>query len=127
MLQVKHVLESIYAVTLAITKNQDITEGFSCIRPEVVEAISQHISTPDKIEELNIQGILERVTDKMNGVIRFSRPLIVAVHFNAKIHTILLVIQYNDENKLQATVLDSRPWTLQPEGKLTDIIHMGTR
>lgn len=44
----------------------------------------------------------------ISGPIQFSRPIILTPHFNK--HLTLMVIQYDKEQKITATVLDSLPW-----------------
>ncbi|KAL1593272.1 hypothetical protein SLS60_010880 [Paraconiothyrium brasiliense] len=115
MLHAKYASHGVDAVTLAITKNQNITEGFGYVPAVIMEAIRQRVSPGSAEEELPIADVSAMDEDAVKQVIRFSRPMIVVV--NLAYHTMLVVVQYDEKQELEITALDSRPWTLNKKGR----------
>lgn len=116
LLLVEDVGKSIASVIWAITQKQSVHEGFSCIAPSLIGALSQHIDG-DPIEEDSIDKVMEFVSNPVpKQAIRFSRPMIIAPLIHN--HTVLMVVQYDEEQKIKLTVLDSRPWHMSKDGKL---------
>lgn len=107
--QTDDVARSIASVILAVTKNQNSCGGFNWAGTMLVDSITQWIAggSLGSIEE-HLKEVLDPDDPTMYRPIRFSRPIILAANFEH--HLSLMVIQYDDQQNITATVTDSLPW-----------------